>query len=130
MRTSSSARAYKCCTSAACLESLREECVVQRVKITGRSWWSVMIVFGTGRLHIVQGHMKCITILKLGQIPQLNEWASKRGFLALETSFSCTTAPLATNVVQSRNFWRHLASNASMNPIENLYIKRFEIRNA
>jgi len=65
-------------------ESLRDDCVVQSVNHpTQVMVRSVMSVFGTGRLRIVEGHMneqQYKTIPEKQLIPQLNEWASKRGF--------------------------------------------------
>jgi len=57
-------------------ESFREECVVQHVKITRRWWCGVTSVFGTGRLHIVQGHMKCKNIVKA--LDSSAEWVSQQ----------------------------------------------------
>ena len=45
--------------------------------------WFVMSVFGTGRLQIVKGNMnqdQYKKMLKKRMLPQLNEWASRKGF--------------------------------------------------
>ena len=63
---------------------MRDDSIVQRVKLpTQVMVWSVMSVFGTGRLYIVQGNMKqeqYKIVLEQRLIPQLCEWARAKGF--------------------------------------------------
>jgi len=114
-------------------KSLREDCVVQRVKHpTQVMVWSVMSVYGTGCLHIVEGHMnqeQYKTILEKRLIPQLNEWASKRGFsgtgdlIFMHDGAPCHKGRSVTEFLEAHGIetlpWP--GNSPDMNPIENLW---------
>ena len=88
--------------------SLQEDCVIQHVKITCRSWCGVSWYWPfahRSRPYEVQNN------IEKASIPKLNDWASKRGFSGTGDLIFMHNGALATNVVLSWRFWRHMASN-------------------
>ena len=67
--------------------------------------WCVTSVFGTGRLHIVQGHMMCKNIVKASDSSP--EWVSQQA-MPLWHWRPNFRARLASTVVQSQCFWMNM----------------------
>jgi len=113
-------------------ESLRDDCVVQSVNHpTQVMVWSVMSVFGTGRLRIHEGHMneqQYKTIPEKQLIPQLNEWASKRGFsgtgnlIFIHDGSPCHKCRSVTEFLDAHGIERllWLGNSPDKNPVESL----------
>lgn len=65
-------------------EEMRDDCIIQHVKHQAQVMvWSLMSVFRTGRLYVVQGNMRqqqYKSVLEQCLLPQLHEWSQMKGF--------------------------------------------------
>jgi transposase len=114
-------------------EAFNIECVQQRVKHpTQVMVWSVMSVYGTGRLKIVDGTMRqeqYKTILESRLLPQLQDWANEKGsgcmkdFIFMHDGAPCHKGKIVTQFLESHGIqtlpWP--GNSPDMNPIENLW---------
>ena len=112
---------------------MRDDCIIQRVKHPIQVMvWSVMSIFGTGRLYIVEGNMrqqqyKCVLEQRL--LPQLREWAQKKGFtgtgdfIFMHDGAPCHKGREVTRFLEDHGIevlpWP--GNSPDMNPIENLW---------
>ena len=114
-------------------EAFNKDCVHQTVKHpTQIIVWSVISVFGTGRLYIVEGTMRqdqYITVLRNKLIPQLRARAHEQGsqgiggFIFMHDGAPCHRGRRVTEFLEDQGIetfpWP--GNSPDMNPIENLW---------
>ena len=80
-------------------EEFKAECVKQSVKHPTQAMiWSVMSVYGPGRLYIVEGTMKqeqYKNVLLKRLIPQMKDWANSAGLVLQTTNFYAGRSPVS-----------------------------------
>lgn len=108
-------------------EEFKADCLKKTVKFPQKIMvWGAISVYGTSRLHIVDGTMnqdKYIMVLKTRLLPQIREWYGKRSWIFQQDSAPCHTAKRVKTWCRQNNVqllsWA--GNSPDMNPIEGLW---------